>query len=158
MATYSFKELVKATGVTAPSLRHWVRRGVVPGPVLKGANTRWDDAHYLRTLAAKRLSATGMHLDAMAQRLQSATVDELHDIAGLPRPVVPAPPTPPKPPPPTVPEALAPYRAAAAHGRALWEVIALCDGVALHVRADADTEARRVVREIEKAFVPGAGE
>jgi hypothetical protein len=49
-----------------------------------------------------------------------------------------------------------PYRPEIARERALWEHVALCPGVALLVRMDADTEARRLVAEIEARYVKPA--
>jgi hypothetical protein len=44
------------------------------------------------------------------------------------------------------------YRGHAARKRRQWESIAICPGVFVVVLADADTEARRVAREIEAAY------
>jgi hypothetical protein len=45
-----------------------------------------------------------------------------------------------------------PYRIARIARREGWERGAICPGVELHVRVDADAEALRVAREIEAAY------
>jgi hypothetical protein len=48
--------------------------------------------------------------------------------------------------------ALGAYRWHSARKRRQWESVAICPGVFLVVLGDADTEARRVAREIESAY------
>jgi hypothetical protein len=49
-------------------------------------------------------------------------------------------------------EPLGAYRGHAARQRRQWESIAICPGVFVVVLTDADTEARRVAREIEAQY------
>jgi hypothetical protein len=51
-----------------------------------------------------------------------------------------------------VEEPLGAYRWHSARTRRHWESVAICPGVFLVVLGDADTEARRVAREIEATY------
>lgn len=149
---YSVKELARATGATVGEIRRWRRAGCVPPTVARGPNTRFEEIHRVHVLAVKRMRKSGTHLTAIAAHFAKLTEPELLALAGLapPTPPTPAPAPAPTPAPAPAPEALAPYRASHARARQLWELIEICPGVTLCVRADADTEARRVAREIER--------
>jgi len=104
----------------------------------------------------------------MAKVLHDASLDDVFRIAGYQPPpdvpevaptVVAAPVAPPpvaakatEPPLAPVEEPLGAYRWHSARKRRQWESVAICPGVFLVVLGDADTEARRVAREIEATY------
>ncbi len=146
---YSVEELARTTGATVGEIRRWRRAGCVPPTVARGPNTRFEEVHRRYVLAVKRMRAHGTHLHAIAARLVGISEAELLALAGL-APTRSTPTSTPTPTSTSIPEALSPYRPDDARARQLWELIEICPGVSLCVRADADTEARRVAREIER--------
>jgi DNA-binding transcriptional MerR regulator len=145
----SIHALADATGLSQRTLQSYVRLGIVSRPALRGSATTYGDDDRLRVLAARRLKREKhLRLGAIARLLAQTPPADLPRLAGV------APAAPPAPaaqaPALAAGAPLGPYRPAA--GRALCEHIALCPGVELVVRADADPEALRVVREIEAAY------
>lgn len=152
---YTLDQLAKAAGLNRHVLRNWTRFGVLPPPTLRGMNTRYDDEQLQHALAIKHLRETGMKLSAIKARLAKSSREEIEQLAGVAPKPTPAPEHAPGAPPgpePAPAPALGPWRAEAAFPRELWERIVLCPGVVLSVRADADSEARRVAREIESTY------
>jgi hypothetical protein len=87
----------------------------------------------------------------MVARLKGADEAKLRDLAGLPKVHAPA----------SASAAtgaarnaipVTKYRGELAKERTLYEEVELCPGVTLRVRADADSEARRVADEIVRAY------
>jgi hypothetical protein len=184
---YSARQLAKATGATVHQIGHWVRRGFLPRTTPRGPYTAYTEEHRLRLLAFLALRVQGLDLTAAHREVSLASEARIRELAGEPLPEPPAPvvpvtaaPAPPSPAPfesparadaqpesaasspaiavePEPPPALGAYRAHAARGRALWESIAICPGVFVIVRSDADTEARRVAEEIQRAYAAQPG-
>jgi DNA-binding transcriptional MerR regulator len=104
--TYSRKELVRASGVGASAIRHYVRLGLMPTADRHGSNNRYDERHLHLLLAIRRLRESGLRGDALAARLRNASREEILQLAGVPLPPPPPPPPPviePPPPPPGPP-------------------------------------------------------
>jgi DNA-binding transcriptional MerR regulator len=80
---YSVQELSDATGLSIESIRHYVKRGLIPKATPKGPNTTYEDDHYLRLMALKGMREQGLNLTAIKARLASASEAELLPIAGL---------------------------------------------------------------------------
>jgi hypothetical protein len=154
---YTLRELAKATGLSEHIIRHWVKRGLLPRTTPRGPNTRYDDEHRVRIKLMVQYMADGASASEALARVESAATyrDMLVHAGEAPAPPPPAPVV-------ATAVAMAPspgqrdvgYHAAAAHARKheLWEHVPLCPGVELRIRLDADTEARRVAREIEETF------
>jgi DNA-binding transcriptional MerR regulator len=151
--TYSLKELAEATGITTHMIRHWMRKRFLPQTVPRGPNTRYEEQHRLWIKAIVLAMAKGMNQrQAVAQVRALESFEDLAAAAGEPIPG-PPPPTVAPPPPPVAPTR-APdltHHASEAHrSRGVWERVPICPGVELHVRLDADPEARRLARTIEE--------
>jgi DNA-binding transcriptional MerR regulator len=159
----TFDDLVAGCGLTEHQVRHYIKKRFIPRSVGKGPYAKFNEEHLHRLLAIKRLRAQGVRLQEAAQVVGRTSGGALLELAGV-EPPAPAPAADPAPaavqapspsPPPS--DSLADrgslaYRETHARARELWEHIALCPGVELRVRFDADTEARRVASEIEAAW------
>lgn len=163
-AAYTLHELAAAGGVTTQTIHFYVKKGLLARPKLAGPSTRYVDEHFVRlrvTRAMKRDGAGAKRkLSAIAAWMATATPDALVRAAGL------APPAPPSdaaspaaeaassgaPTPASPTSRLGPYRGARTGLHERWERVAICPGVELHVRVDADPEALRVAREIEAGY------
>jgi DNA-binding transcriptional MerR regulator len=163
------RELASSAGVSVGTVYFYVKQGLLPRPRPAGPVTKYSDEHFLRLQAIVRLRRERMKLKAIRTFFGSATPEELVRAAGIELPPAPeAPPSPAReaPPPVVEPEPVAPpitpvrlgvYRPERAVARARWEHVAICPGVELHVRSDADGEALRVAREIEETYALRAG-
>ncbi len=170
---YSLRDLAAVTNVSRHAIGHYVKRGLLPRTESRGPLTRYTEEHRIRLLAIAQLRERGYGLVQMAKALDGASLDDIFRIAGYEppaeepavAPVVVAAPVAPAPvaamapelPPLPAEEPLGAYRWHSARKRRHWESVAICPGVFLVVLADADTEARRVAREIEARY-GGAGE
>jgi DNA-binding transcriptional MerR regulator len=172
---YSLRDLAAVTNVGRAAIGHYVKRGLLPHAESRGPYTRYTEEHRIRVLAIAQLRERGYGLAQMARALDGASVDDIFRIAGYQPPsdepvVAPAvvaapavgppvdaappagPPAPPALAPAVVEEPVGAYRWHSARERRQWESIAICPGVFVVVLADADTEARRVAREIEARY------
>jgi DNA-binding transcriptional MerR regulator len=170
---YSLRDLAAVTNVGRHAIGHYVKRGLLPRTESRGPHTRYTEEHRIRLLAIAQLRGRGYGLAQMAKALDGASLDDIFRVAGYQPPaeepavapaVVAAPVAPaavaekaPELPPLPAEEPLGAYRWHSARKRRHWESVAICPGVFLVVLADADTEARRVAREIESRY-GGAGE
>ena len=152
--SYSIHALAEATGYTPRGIQYYVGRGLLASPGLHGPATRYGEDARVRLRAARKLRLERhLRLAEIRRIFASSSPAELLRLAGL-EPAAPAA--------PAVPAVdlasaapggrLGPYRPAAA-GRASCEHLAICPGVELVVRADADPEALRVAREILATYV-----
>ena len=151
--TFTVKELAKAVGVSPHVIRHYVQDRLLHPATPRGPHTRYEESHLHRMRAILALRAKGLQADGIRARLRGATEEQIRVLGGG-KPAV-APP---------IATSAAPqgsegaasasgaYRPEVARGRVVWEEIELCPGVSLRVRMDADTEARRVVGEIEAKY------
>lgn len=165
---YSLRDLAAVTNVGQAAIGHYVKRGILPRTESRGPYTRYTEEHRIHLLAIAQLRERGYGLAQMAKALDGASLDDIFRIAGYEPPpdepdvapaIVAAPAAPPpgaqkapEPPPAPVEEALGAYRWHSARKRRHWESVAICPGVFLVVLGDADTEARRVAREIEATY------
>ena len=165
---YSLRDLAAVTNVGRAAIGHYIKRGILPRTESRGPHTRYTEEHRIRLLAIAQLRERGYGLAQMARAFDGASLDDIFRVAGYAPPsrdseVAPAvvaapvatPPVAAAPPavaPPPAEEPLGAYRGHSARTRRSWESIAVCPGVFLVVLADADTEARRVAREIEAAY------
>jgi DNA-binding transcriptional MerR regulator len=149
------------TTPTIRTIRYYVERRALPttkATTFKSIHTRYDRAFVVRLRAIARLRKTTRNLEPILARVDAADPDELLRLAGY---EVPAPPPAPDPTAeparsPALPAGFAgPYRAAIAYPSERWEHIAICPGVVLLVKAEADAEALRVGREIVALFGTG---
>jgi DNA-binding transcriptional MerR regulator len=138
--TYSMHELQGIAGVRARTVRHWVRKRVLPKPIGKGRGARYTEAHVLRTKVTRQLRAQGTSLPAIRARLESLTEDQLRALlppapSGPPSADgVPAPPPPP------------------AYPAESWDVVALMDGLVLLVNPKRGAALRRIAADIYKYY------
>ena len=170
---YSLRDLAAVTNVGRAAIGHYIKRGILPRTESRGPHTRYTEEHRIRLLAIAQLRERGYGLAQMAKALDGASLDDIFRVAGyappsrgsevapavvaapvVAAPVVTAPvaAAPPAVAPLAAEEPLGAYRGHSARTRRSWESIAVCPGVFLVVLADADTEARRVAREIEAAY------
>lgn len=165
---YSLRDLAAVTNVGRAAIGHYIKRGILPRTESRGPHTRYTEEHRIRLLAIAVLRERGYGLAQMAKAFDGASLDDIFRVAGYQPPshepavapaVVAAPVA--APPHATAPPTVAPlpaaeplgaYRWHSARERRSWESIAVCPGVFLVVLADADTEARRVAREIEARY------
>ena len=151
-------ELAQASGIGVRTIRQYVKRGLLPPPRPRGPRTRYGREYLVRLRAVAKLRAQRLGIDDIARRIAELSRDEIEALAGMTPPAAPvAPAAPPRPPELPVPRALdrgflGPYRAEAARGAETWEHLAVCPGVVLLVKADADSESWRVAREILVTF------
>jgi hypothetical protein len=169
-AAYTLHELAAAVGVTAQTIHFYVKKGLLSRPKLAGPSTRYGDEHYVRLCVTRAMkhddAGAKRKLSAIAAWMATATPEALVRAAGLAPPDSPtdaaaptsgaasahAPSSAPSPSPASATPRLGPYRAARTGQHDRWERVAICPGVELHVRVDADAEALRVAREIEAAY------
>lgn len=172
---YSLRDLAAVTNVGRSAIGHYVKRGLLPRAEPRGPYTRYTEDHRIRLLAIARLRERGYGLNQMAEALDGASLDDIFRVAGYEPPPDEAPSAPAAgvapavtpaagtkepapasthtdPAPAPVEEPKGAYRWHAARKRRHWESVAICPGVFLVVLADADTEARRVAREIEATY------
>lgn len=137
--TFTIEVLQAETGVTLRTLRHWIRRKLLPKPIGRGRAARYDSRHLVRAHVIQDLRGKRLGLNAIHRRIASLSEEQL--LAMLPpRPRaltpegVPAPP-----PPPTYPSVT-------------WEMIALMDGLTLMVNPSKGPALRRIADEIYRYY------
>lgn len=146
--TYLIDELATLGRVKTRTVRHYVAKGLLPRPRLRGAKTSYGHEALLRLLAIKTLRRQKLSIAQVKRRLSKAPMEELERLAGAERKPAAAPPKP-----AGLPQGhVGPYRAQRA--KSSWDRILICPGVELFVLSDADAEARRVAAEIEKHYGP----
>ncbi|MFT3773157.1 MAG: MerR family transcriptional regulator [Minicystis sp.] len=154
-------DLAREADILPRAVRYYLERGLLPRPAFKSRNTRYGREHLIRLRAIVRLRKTGMLIDAIRKKLASMPHEELLALAGMDASKPPAfgstmaqakrePPAGAARP---LPEGfVGPYRATLATPSERWEHVAICPGVVLMVRGEADAESWRVAREIVATF------
>jgi DNA-binding transcriptional MerR regulator len=151
--TYSIQALQAQSGVSARTLRHWVREKVLPKPFGRGRGARYDDRHVLRARVIHRLRATRLSLPAIRARIDKLSEPELLALVApepsatttiaVPAPVPaqqsPAEAAPSPPPAPTYPSSA-------------WEVVELMDGLLLMVAGSKGPALRRIADDIYRYY------
>ena len=132
----SLTELAAGTGVSARTIRTWIKRGLLPPPEPHGPATRYTADHRRRVLAILKLRARNMRLPAIARHLAKASREELAALGADPTAAL------------AQPAAVPPPPAAPAYVAESWEHIVLWPGLELHVRAGAGPVLRRIAQDI----------
>lgn len=131
---YKLDELAIATGFTPRAIRSYVEKGLISGPVFRGASTTYDREHLLQLHAIRRLrQEEHLRFAVIKKRLAKISMADLEAMA----PAEARPPAEAKPKPP--PRAY-PFKG--------WDRVALLPGLELHLRSDASPLLRRVAEEI----------
>ena len=136
--TFTMPQLEQLTGVQARTLRHWIRKRLMPKPLGRGRGARYTQDHVLRAGAIRHLRSERASLNAIRN-----TLSQLNDeqIAALqPRANAPAADMIPEPP----PEPSYPFQT--------WEVVTLMDGLVLLVSSGKGPALRRVANEIHRYY------
>lgn len=133
------QSLQAATEVSARTLRHWIRRGVLPRPLGRGRGARYGEDHLLRARVARQLRAQRLSLRAIQRRMSGLSEADLRAL--LPPPVLkqtaeglPAPPP------------------APSYPAVLWETVVLMDGLVLMVSTSRGALLRRIANDIYQHY------
>lgn len=137
--TYSMEQLQSAAGVTARTLRHWIREKLLPKPIGRGRSARYDDRHLVRARAIRHLRSSDLSLNAIYRRISALSEDELAKLAPSPeRPQTAEgraePPTPPS------------------YPSDNWEIVRLMDGMILMLNPARGEVLRRVADDIYRHY------
>ncbi len=131
-------ELEAATGVPMRTLRHWVKKGVLPGPRGRGRVARYTESHLIRAQAIKHFRASKVSIREIRQRIGALSDEEVK--AMVPSPAretadgVPAGPLP------------------TTYPFAMWELIGLAEGLFIMLDPRKGPALRRIVDEIYKHY------
>jgi DNA-binding transcriptional MerR regulator len=141
----SMQQLEQLTGVQARTLRHWIRRKLMPKPLGRGRAARYTQEHVLRAGVIRQMRSQRASLRAIFGKLSQMTEEQM--VAMQPQlgpaaansvPVatdsVPAPP----------PAPSYPFQT--------WEIITLLDGVVLLVNSGGRPASRRIADEIYRYY------
>jgi DNA-binding transcriptional MerR regulator len=132
---YTINELLAATGTSARTVRHWIARGLLDAPEMRGVATRYTEEQMLRARAIAALRRQNLKLAAIRKRLANASRDDLEALVApvgtRPAPTV----VPPPPPPPTFPAQS-------------WYRLVLLPGLELHVDANGGPLLQRIAQAI----------
>lgn len=131
-------ELETQTGVPARTLRHWVKKGVLPRPHGRGRVARYTETHLVRALAIKHLRSTKVSIREIYRRIGALSDEQVKALIPPPERMTPDG-VPPAPPPTTYPFAT-------------WELVGLADGLFLMVNPRRGPALRRIVDEIYKHY------
>lgn len=139
VGTFTIESLEQQTGVSARTLRHWIRLKVIPKPIGKGRGARYEDRHVIRARAAKVLRSQRVSLAGIRARLGALPDEEvLKLVPPAPRAVtaegIPVPP-----PAPTYPART-------------YELVTLMDGLFLMVDPSRGAVLRRIADEIYRYY------
>jgi hypothetical protein len=133
--------LEQRSGVSARTLRHWIRQKLLPKPTGRGRGARYDDRHVVRAVVARQLRSTRASLPAIRTRIASLSDAELQALAqsearaaSMSAGVVPSPP-------------LAP-----SYPSTPWQVVTLVDGLVLMVNTTKGPLVRRIADDIYRYY------
>ncbi|HEX3777516.1 MAG TPA: MerR family transcriptional regulator [Polyangiaceae bacterium] len=131
------RELERAVGVQARTLRHWIRLKLLPKPLGRGRGARYMTTHVARANAIRRLRSERLSTPAIRARLTQLTEEQM---AAMRPPVAPDTEAPREPP----PEPSYPFIS--------WESITLIDGLVLLVSRSRGAAVRRIADEIYRYY------
>jgi DNA-binding transcriptional MerR regulator len=137
--TFYMRELAEQTGVLPRTLRHWIRKKLLPKPFGKGRAARYDAGHALRARVISQLRAQRRSLHAIRAMLEKSTDEQLQALLPPRRVAVTAEGIPIPPPPPSYPATA-------------WEIVVLTDGLVLMVNTTKGPLLRRVAAEIYRHY------
>ena len=66
---WTLAELADESGVSPRTIRFYITRGLMPGPVTRGRNAGYTDGHLERLREIQQLQAEGLTLGQISQRL-----------------------------------------------------------------------------------------
>jgi DNA-binding transcriptional MerR regulator len=138
--TYGMRELQGLVGVQPRTLRHWVKKRLLPKPVGRGRGARYTQGHVLRAKVIRQLRAKGLSLGAIRTKLEALSEEQLVVLLpreqpnGLTGEGMPGPP----------PATTYPFVS--------WEVVTLMDGLVLLVNGSKAPGLRRVVDDIYRHY------
>jgi DNA-binding transcriptional MerR regulator len=92
---YTMAELEALTGLTARTIRDYIRHGYLAPPASRGPNATYDEEQMLRVVTIARMRAQGKRWDEVADRLKSSSLAKLRAFVRQTEPKQPSPPTPP---------------------------------------------------------------
>jgi DNA-binding transcriptional MerR regulator len=142
--TYSIRDLLRVGGIEARTLRHWIRRKVLPAPLGRGRGARYTEDHVLRVRVIRTLRAQRLGLDVIRRQLSGLDHQQLEALLPRARPGA-------------VPDAAPPPPPAPSYPAVSWEVIALFDGLVLMVNPGKGAVVRRIAEDIYRHYgVPAA--
>ncbi len=135
---YAIHEFQDAIGVSVRTLRHWIRRKLLPKPLGRGRAARYTESHLTRARVIRHLRTKGQSLETIRARIAPLTEEQLRAL--LPAaPRVLSPDGIPIPPAPTYPSVS-------------WEIVTLMDGLLLLVNPEKGAVLRRVADEIYRHY------
>jgi DNA-binding transcriptional MerR regulator len=158
VTSYKITDLAREAQVSPRTVRYYVQRGLLTGPVFHGRDTAYGHGHLLRLLVIKKLQQSHMPLDEIQARITGASDAALERMLAA-EDAAPAESKAPSPrggpyrsPAPSEP----PPQQSVSVGTERWDRIELMPGLELHVRSDAGPEARRAAREIKSQYGQGS--
>lgn len=137
---YTWSALEGASGVSARTLREWIRKKVLPPPIGGGRGAHYDERHVAVARVVRHLRASGEGLSTIRLRVAGRSESELRAL---------------------LPEVSAVSDAASAvEGETEGnpppvqnlQLIELMDGLTLLVNADRGWQVRRVAEEIYRQY------
>jgi len=136
--TFTLPQLEQLTGVQARTLRHWIRKRLMPKPLGPGRGARYTQDHVLRAGAIRHLRSERASLNAIRNTLNQLSDEQIAEMQ--PRANAPVPDAVPEPP----PEPSYPFQN--------WEVVTLMDGLVLLVSSSKGPALRRLANEIHRYY------
>jgi DNA-binding transcriptional MerR regulator len=140
--TYNIDALERVSGVQSRTLRHWIKRKLLPKPIGKGRGARYDARHLVRARAIRHLRSKELSLRDIQTRMTGLSEQQ---IAAL---------VPPEPRPITT-EGLPVAPPLPSYPAEAWEVIPLFDGMVLMVNSSKGPGLRRIAGEIYRYYNAG---
>jgi DNA-binding transcriptional MerR regulator len=131
-------ELEAATGVPMRTLRHWVKKGVLPRPRGLGRVARYTESHLIRAQAIKHFRASKVSIREIRKRIGELSDEEVK--AMVPPPTRASADGVPVGPPPTT------------YPFVMWELIGLTEGLFIMLDPRKGPALRRIVDEIYKHY------
>lgn len=85
MQTYSLKELAELTGIEARTIRSYIAKGLLQGPMSRGRTASYSEHHLERLQQIQALKSRGMPLDEIRQSLLHAhtRLDKASDLVAM---------------------------------------------------------------------------
>ena len=137
---YTWTALEHASGVSARTLREWIRKKVLPPPLGGGRGAHYDDRHVAAARVIRHLRASGEALSAIRARVEGRSESELQALLGAPVAVS------------SAEDADAGTVEASPPPVQNMQLIELMDGLTLVVNADRGWQVRRIAEEIYRQY------
>lgn len=137
---YTWASLERASGVSARTLREWIRKKVLPPPIGGGRGAHYDERHVAAARVIRHLRASGERLSAIRMRVAGRSESELRALLDAPVAVSSAEPLVER----NVEGSPPPLQN--------MQMIELMDGLTLIVNADRGGLVRRIAEEICRQY------